>query len=91
VQLGIRGPTAGPQDYTEALKLGARMMTREELHRRDFQDVLQEIHAIVGGRRTYIMLDIDVIDPAFAPSTGTSEIEGLSKYDSSNGFAVCVG
>ena len=81
VQLGIRGPTAGPQDYADALALGARMITHDEFRRRSMDDVLQEVRARVGSRRTYVTLDIDVVDPAFAPGTGTPEVGGLTSYE----------
>ena len=81
VQLGIRGPTAGPQDYADALALGARMITLDEFRRRSLEDVLQEVRAQVGSRPTYVTLDIDVVDPAFAPGTGTPEVGGLTSYE----------
>ena len=81
MQLGIRGPTAGPQDYADALELGARMITLDEFRRRNIDDVLQEVHARIGSRRAYVTLDIDVVDPAFAPGTGTPEVGGLTSYE----------
>ncbi|MEK6262253.1 MAG: agmatinase [Planctomycetota bacterium] len=81
VQLGIRGPTAGPQDYADALALGARMITLDEFRRRSLDDVLQEVRTQVGSRPTYVTLDIDVVDPAFAPGTGTPEVGGLTSYE----------
>jgi agmatinase len=81
IQLGIRGPTNGPEDYTDAVALGARMITLDEFRRRSIQDVQQEIIAKVGSRPLYVTLDIDVVDPAFAPGTGTPEVGGLSSYE----------
>lgn len=81
VQLGIRGPTAGPKDYEDALQLGARMITLDEFRRRSIDDVLSEIHASISNRLTYVTLDIDVVDPAFAPGTGTPEVGGLTSYE----------
>lgn len=42
--------------------------------------VVQTLHQIVGTRPVYISLDIDCVDPAFAPGTGTPEVGGLSSY-----------
>ena len=81
VQLGIRGPTAGPQDYADTLALGARMITLDEFRRRSFDDVLHEVRTQIGSRPTYVTLDIDVVDPAFAPGTGTPEVGGLTSYE----------
>jgi len=81
VQIGIRGPTNGPEDYEDALALGARMVTLDEFRRRDLADVTKEIRAVVGTKPVYVTLDIDVVDPAFAPGTGTPEVGGLSSYE----------
>ncbi|WP_010587792.1 agmatinase [Schlesneria paludicola] len=81
VQIGIRGPTNGPEDYEDALKLGARMITFDEFHQVGLDAVLKEIHCRVGNRATYVTLDIDAIDPAFAPGTGTPEVGGFTSYE----------
>lgn len=81
VQLGIRGPTNGPQDYLDAVRLGARMITLDEFRGRSIPDVLAEVHRIVGERLTYVTLDIDCVDPAFAPGTGTPEVGGFTSWE----------
>jgi agmatinase len=81
VQIGIRGPTNGPQDYTDALALGTRMITLDEFRQRTVADVIHEVRAKIGDRPTYVTLDIDVVDPAFAPGTGTPEVGGLTSYE----------
>lgn len=80
-QIGIRGPTNGPQDYIDATNLGARMITLDEFRQRSVADVIQEVRAKVGSRPTYVTLDIDAVDPAFAPGTGTPEVGGLTSYE----------
>lgn len=81
VQIGIRGPTGGPEDYAQAEKLGARMITIDELRARTPSDVLTEIHQRVGDRPLYVTLDIDCLDPAYAPGTGTPEVGGMTSYE----------
>jgi agmatinase len=81
IQIGIRGPTGGPEDYQTALQLGARMITLEEYRTRSAADVISEVVQRVGSRRTYVSVDIDVVDPAFAPGTGTPEVGGLTSYE----------
>jgi agmatinase len=81
VQIGIRGPTGGPQDYADALRLGARMITLDEFRTRTLPDVITEVRNRVGGRPVYVTLDIDCVDPAFAPGTGTPEVGGLTSYE----------
>ncbi len=71
-------------------QLGIRSGTREELqyaakasnlYLDSFLAALEEIKYKVGGRPTYITLDIDVLDPAFAPGTGTPEAGGVSSRE----------
>lgn len=79
-QIGIRGPTAGPEDYQEARALGAKLITIDEAMSRGVPDLLAEIHRTVGAKPLYVTLDIDAVDPAFAPGTGTPEVGGFSSY-----------
>ena len=81
VQLGIRGPTAGPGDYEDALRLGAKMITLDDFRGIGLAAALQQIHEAVGTRPTYVTLDIDCVDPAFAPGTGTPEVGGLTSWE----------
>jgi agmatinase/guanidinopropionase len=81
VQVGIRGPTAGPQDYQEAIRLGAQLITLDDALRQGIDAVLARIREIIGGRLTYLSLDIDAVDPAFAPGTGTPEVGGFSSRE----------
>lgn len=71
-------------------QLGIRSATREELdfarqHSRLYLDkflgVLDEVKEKIGQRPVYISLDIDVLDPAFAPATGTPEAGGISSRE----------
>lgn len=80
LQIGIRGPTSGRKDYEEAIALGARMITIDEAMRLGLGGLLNEIRRRVEGKPVYVTLDIDSLDPAFAPGTGTPEIGGLSSY-----------
>lgn len=80
IQIGIRGPTSGAQDYKDALELGARMITIDESMRIGLGGILNEIRQRAGDKPIYVTLDIDSIDPAFAPGTGTPEVGGFSSY-----------
>lgn len=80
LQIGIRGPTSGRQDYEDALALGARMITIDDALRLGPGGMLDEIRSRVGGKPAYLTFDIDAIDPAFAPGTGTPEVGGFSSY-----------
>jgi agmatinase/guanidinopropionase len=80
VQIGIRGPTSGPDDLPEAEMMGARILTIGHVFEAGIPSVIKEIRAVVGHRSVYVSLDIDSVDPAFAPGTGTPEVGGLSSY-----------
>jgi len=80
LQIGIRGPTASPQDYIDAKNLGARMITFDETAERGIPAVIGEIRDRIGNKPTYVTLDIDAVDPAFAPGTGTPEVGGFTSH-----------
>lgn len=81
LQIGIRGPTNGPEDYEDAIRFGARMITFDEFRRVGIEIIRDEIRTKVASRPTYVTLDIDAVDPAFAPGTGTPEVGGFSSYE----------
>ncbi len=80
VQVGIRGPTGGPEDLADARELGASVMTIGQVFELGIPEVLSNLRSTVGDRPVYVSLDIDAVDPAFAPGTGTPEVGGLSSY-----------
>jgi agmatinase len=79
VQIGIRGPVSGENDYAEAKELGARTITIHEVMEKGIAAILQEVHQRMKGP-LYVTVDIDAADPAFAPGTGTPEVGGLTSY-----------
>ncbi|MFT4784799.1 MAG: guanidinopropionase [Paracoccaceae bacterium] len=80
VQIGIRGPAYDREDRDFADAVGIRVIPIEEFHARGPQDVMNEAREIVGTGDTYLSYDIDFVDPAFAPGTGTPEIGGPNSY-----------
>lgn len=80
VQIGIRGTTYDSEDRDFAHSVGVRVIPIEEFHARGPEDVMAEATEIVGNRPTYVSYDIDFIDPAFAPGTGTPEVGGPNSY-----------
>jgi agmatinase len=80
VQIGIRGPVSDANDLLEARKMGARIFTIDQVFEAGIPSIIRELHTIVSDRPVYISLDIDAVDPAFAPGTGTPEVGGLSSY-----------
>ena len=80
VQIGIRGTAYDNEDRDFADAVGIRIIPIEEFHARGVDDVMTEACEIVGTTETYVSYDIDFIDPAFAPGTGTPEIGGPNSY-----------
>jgi agmatinase len=79
VQIGIRGPLSGENDYADAAALGACTITIHEVMEKGIPEILKEVHTRMKGP-VYVTVDIDSADPAFAPGTGTPEVGGLTSY-----------
>ena len=80
IQVGIRGPVSGPEDYEDARRLGAEIVTIGEAFEIGIPAVSERIRTRLGGPPVYISLDIDSADPAYAPGTGTPEVGGFTSY-----------
>ncbi|MGL3608689.1 agmatinase [Rhizobium sp. G187] len=78
--IGIRGPAYDFEDRDFADAVGIRVIPIEEFHARGVEDVMAEAREIAGSGETYVSYDIDFIDPAFAPGTGTPEIGGPNSF-----------
>ena len=81
MHVGIRGPLYGPQDLADDQVLGFQVVGSHEMDDLGWRGVVERIRARVGDRPTYVSLDIDVLDPAFAPGTGTPEAGGLTSRE----------
>ncbi|MEL7262541.1 MAG: agmatinase [Pseudomonadota bacterium] len=77
-QIGLRGTGYTAEDFTEAAGWGFQQFLASELWGRDLSTIGAEIRRDIGDAPTYITYDIDSLDPAYAPGTGTPEIGGLS-------------
>jgi agmatinase len=79
VQIGIRSPVQREVwDWT--LARGVTILTAEAVHEAGPANVAACIRDVVGDAPAYLSFDIDVLDPAFAPGTGTPEIGGLASW-----------
>ena len=80
IQIGIRGTMYDGEDIEFGRKAGVTILMIEDLMERGFADVMAQARQVVGNDKTYVSFDIDFIDPAFAPGTGTPEIGGPDTY-----------
>ena len=81
MHVGIRGPLYSPDDLTRDAELGFKTVHCDELQTHGVDHVVKRIRERVGEHPLYLSIDIDVLDPAHAPGTGTPEIAGLSSRE----------
>lgn len=79
IQVGIRSPLLNEaHDWT--LAQGVTILSAQDVHEQGIERIAARIHEVVDGGATYLSFDIDCLDPAFAPGTGTPEIGGLASW-----------
>ena len=76
IQVGMRGSLYDPADLAEARSLGLELIAGEEMMQLGMDAVATRVGARVGDGPTFLSFDIDFVDPAYAPGTGTPEIGG---------------
>ena len=76
--VGIRGPLYAYSDLTDDKELGFATVTTADVARHGTDQAVDRIRERVGDRPVYVSVDIDVLDPAHAPGTGTPEPGGLT-------------
>jgi agmatinase len=81
VQIGIRGPEYGPEDVDGPRKDGFDVYTTDHVKNMPLPDLCQRVRSKVGSGPTLLTFDIDVLDPAYAPGTGTPEVGGLTSWE----------
>ena len=78
IHVGVHGPIFSEQDLVDDAALGFQIVTTMDLEDRGIDEVVDRIHRRVGDAPLYVSVDIDVLDPAHAPGTGTPEAGGMS-------------
>lgn len=81
VMAGMRGTSYNTSDFDYGHEKGVRIMAIEECMERGWPQVMQICRDVVGDAPTYVSFDIDFVDPAYAPGTGTPEIGGPSSFE----------
>jgi len=80
IQVGIRGPMYGEDDFDFHREHGITVLDIEQVKERGVAWTIGEIRRVVTGS-AYMTFDIDSVDPAFAPGTGTPEVGGLTSHE----------
>ncbi|MEM6678218.1 MAG: agmatinase [Pseudomonadota bacterium] len=91
VQIGIRGSLFAPETWAFSYESGMRVMQIEEVEERGWRACMAEALEIVGDTPCYISFDIDALDPAFAPGTGTPEAGGLTMREAQGMVRMLAG
>lgn len=91
VQIGLRGTGYSPDEYQWSRDQGFRVVQAEECWYKSLAPLMAEVRAKVQGGPVYISFDIDGLDPAYAPGTGTAEVGGLTVHQGLEIVRGCKG
>jgi len=80
IQVGIRGPMYGEEDFAFHREHGITMIDIEQVKARGIAWTVEQVRLALDGP-AYMTFDIDAVDPAFAPGTGTPEVGGLTSHE----------
>jgi agmatinase len=81
IQVGLRGGLYGPEDYALSTDLDLQIVPAVEVRERGLADVATQVRERLGRGPVFVTFDIDFLDPAYAPGTGTPEIGGFTTYE----------
>lgn len=91
VQIGVRGTGYAADDFDWSRRQGFRVVQVEECWHRSLAPLMGEVRARLEAGPVYLSFDIDALDPAFAPGTGTPEIGGLTVIQALEIIRGCQG
>jgi agmatinase len=81
IQVGMRGSIYDEGDWNDARKMGFDLVPTDEVRQLGIPAVIERIRERVGDAKAYVSFDVDFVDPAFAPGTGTPEIGGFTSRE----------
>ena len=81
VQIGLRGYWPGPAEFAWQAERGITTFFMHDVRERGIGAIVEDALAVVGAGPVFLTVDIDVLDPAFAPGTGTPEPGGMTVAD----------
>ena len=90
-QIGIRGTGYSPEDFDWGRKQGWTCIQAEECWWKSLTPLMADIRSRIGNAPVYLTYDIDSLDPAFAPGTGTVEVGGLTTHQGLEIIRGCAG
>jgi len=81
IQVGMRGSVYSKDSINEAKSLGFEVITSTEAYEIGIDNLTQRIRKRVGDAKVFVTFDIDFVDPAYAPGTGTPEVGGFTSRE----------
>jgi agmatinase len=81
IQVGMRGSLFDAGDWDDARELGFDLVPTDAVRQLGIPEVIDRIRETVGDAKVYVSFDVDFVDPAFAPGTGTPEIGGFTSRE----------
>jgi guanidinobutyrase len=90
-QIGLRGTGYAPDDFDWGRKQGFTVVPAEDCWHKSLTPLMADIRSKIGDTPVYLTYDIDSLDPAFAPGTGTVEIGGLTTIQALEIVRGCAG
>jgi agmatinase len=81
IQVGMRGSLYGTEDIEDSREMGFEVLTTDDVRAIGIPATIERIRERVGEARTYVSFDVDFVDPAYAPGTGTPEIGGFTSRE----------
>jgi len=90
-QIGLRGTGYAAEDFDWSRDQGFTVIQAEELWHKSASPLMQDVKDRLGKHSTYLSFDIDALDPAYAPGTGTPEFGGLTTVQALEIIRGCRG
>jgi len=81
IQVGMRGPIYTADDYESARSLGFTLIPNHEMRQHSMAEIAELVRQRIGSGPTFLSFDIDFVDPAYAPGTGTPEVGGVTSWE----------
>jgi agmatinase len=91
IQVGMRGSIYDEGDWEDAIDMGFDLVPTDTVRKLGIEETIARIRERVGDARTYVSFDVDFVDPAFAPGTGTPEIGGFTSREAQEFVRGLVG
>ena len=81
IQIGMRGSLYDQGDLEASRELGFDLLTTDAVRKLSIEETIARIRERLGEAKAYVSFDVDFVDPAFAPGTGTPEIGGFTSLE----------